>query len=422
MITNILILLLFLAPTVQYRVEVGSFSFALMEPITLLISTALLTWQIIARRRLVLVNDTLIFLCLGMVLWAMLIRPLDADWKHGLSDIRDWAIPVLGYAALTSSIRQGWRRWSLLLLVAVFLQALLGIYQHFADTARLFVAESAAYKTGFEVSPETSQLALVSFAVGMFSHPNGYAIYLFIGLMIALGRSASGRLRWLKIAMIIPIVLALFWAYAKASLLVMAFAVLLFFVQRSLKSNRVFLITIGAGLLAGVCALAVASRLVPDALLETLYWRFGLWRAALELIGRQPTILLFGNGMGDFAQHAYYGQPHNVYLFLLLQYGLLGLCWVVLVLVSILHRGWYARRHGWMRREPLLAAYWLALLGFFLIGMVESTLLDIESRMLFLLVAACFSGLAREIKATSVSMPAREIGYAGTAVAYSRLI
>jgi O-antigen ligase len=329
---------------------------------------------------------------------------------------------VLGYVALTSTVRKGWRRWSVLLLAAVVLQALLGIYQHFTDAARPFVTTSAAYKTGFVVSPETSQLALVSFAVGMFSHPNGYAIYLFIGLMIALGWSANGRLRWLKIMLIVPLALALFWAYAKASLVVMAFAVILFLVQHWVKSSRLLLMAIGAVLLVGVATLVVASQLVPDALLATLHWRIGLWRTALELIGRQPMILLFGNGMEDYAQHAYYAQPHNVYLFLLLQYGLVGLCWVALVLVSIWRRGWFARSRGWMHHEPLLAAYWIALLGFFLIGMVESTLLEIESRMLFLLVAACFSGLARELKATSIPMLARGQGYAGTTAAYSRPI
>jgi hypothetical protein len=47
-------------------------------------------------------------------------------------------------------------------------------------------------------------------------------------------------------------------------------------------------------------------------------------------------------------------------------------------------------------QEPLLAVLWIYLLGFFAIGLVESNLLGVEIRMLFLIFSACFSGLLRE--------------------------
>src|SRR5207253_343125 len=102
------------------------------------------------------------------------------------------------------------------------------------------------------ISPETSQLALVSFAVGLFSHPNGYAIYLFIGLMVTLGWHAVGRRRWLKTVLIAPIILALFWSYAKASLVVMVFALIWFWLERRLKSTRALIAVTGAVLLVAV--------------------------------------------------------------------------------------------------------------------------------------------------------------------------
>jgi O-antigen ligase len=421
MMTDLLLLLLFLAPTIQYRVETGSVSFTLVEPVVLLVSGVLLAQQLVRRRRMVIVNDPLVFLCLGMACWAAFLGPWAADLKHGLSDIRDWAIPVLGYVVLVSTIRHGWRRWIALLLVAVVLQALLGIFQHVTNSARPFVADASAYKTGFDVSPETSQLALVSFAVGLFSHPNGYAIFLFIGLMVMLGWRAIGYWRWWKMALLIPIGLALFWAYAKASLLVMVFAVIWLWLQRWLISSRALLVMTGAFLLAGACGLWLAAQYVPAALLGTLYWRVGLWQTAFELIREQPMILFVGNGIDDFARQAYYGQPHNVYIFLLLQYGAIGLLWVMLIMSVIWRRGWRARREGLFAREPVLAALWIALLGYFAIGLVETNLLDIENRTIFFLAVACFAGLVRELRAETPSAVTREgQAYAGTAIAYSR--
>jgi len=49
-----------------------------------------------------------------------------------------------------------------------------------------------------------------------------------------------------------------------------------------------------------------------------------------------------------------------------------------------------------MRSEPVLAALWFGLLGHFAIGLVESNLMGIENRAIFMILLACFAGLARE--------------------------
>ncbi|HEX5689973.1 MAG TPA: hypothetical protein VFX76_08220, partial [Roseiflexaceae bacterium] len=375
--------------------------------------------QLLRRRRVAILNDSLLFLGLAMVVWVALIRPWSQDWQHGLSDIRDWIIPVLAYVALVSTIRDGWRRWTLLLLFVVLAQALFGIYQHVTDSARPFISQGAEFKTGFAISPETSQLALVSFAVGTFSHPNNFALYLFVGLMVLLGWRTTSWWRLLKPVLLVAIVLALFWAYAKASLVVMAVAIVIFWVQRWFRSGRVLLLATGIGLLLLVVGLLIAARLIPAVLLGTLYWRFGLWEAAIRVMGEYPAILLVGNGIESFAQQAYYGQPHNTYLFMLLEYGMFGPLWLLAVMCVIGIRGWRARSHAWLRREPLLSALWIALFGYFAVGLVETNLLDIESRMIFFLVIACFTGLARELRAeTRRAVPPPEQPYVSTALTY----
>ena len=373
MIQQALILLLFLAPTVQYRIELGGVSFALLEPVIVLLSSLLLAHQIVSWRRLVILKEPLIYFFSFIALWALLVRPWADDWTHGLSDIRDWAIPLLGFVVLVTMIRQGWRHWITIFLLLVWLNAFVGIYQHLTDSFRPFVTATAAYKTGFTISPEdASRLDLVSFAVGFFTHPNGFAMYLFAGLMLSLGQLAKSRKWWIGLGLLLPIALALFWTYAKASLLVMGGAVVVFWLHHWVKSGTIFLIILSLGLITGVIALWLAIPYIPPALLQTFWWRVGLWQIALRLVSEDPAILLRGNGLGLFPQQAYYGQPHNLYLYLLLEYGLPGLLWSLLLGWHLMRRGWRARRMGLLGREPMLAALWIFLLGYFAIGLVES--------------------------------------------------
>jgi hypothetical protein len=396
--TNILVLLLLIAPTVQYRVELGSISFALMEPITIFVAGILIIKQIVNRQKITIAKDTMVFLFMVITLWSFVIRPWAIDWQHGLSDVRDWAIPLLGYIVVVSTVRGRWRKWIGVFLTWVILLSILGIYQHFSPTTRPFLNELATAKTGFTVaSTDESRLQLVSAAAGFFAHPNGYAMYLFLGLMVALGWLVSDKRRWYKIFIVFLITLALYWAYAKASLIVMAFAVVWFWLQHWFKRGSQALSLMGGIILSALPAAWIMLHFLPTAILYTYYWRVRLWNISLETIQTHLHTLLVGNGMDIFAQQAFYPQPHNVYFYLLLDFGLAGLVFVALVIRNLWVRGWRLHQRGLLRREPLLAGLWTALLGIFIIGLVESNLMGIENRMIFLLTVALFTGLEREI-------------------------
>lgn len=401
-VKNLLIFLFFAAPTIHYRVEMGGFSFALMEPVVLFVSVALLAHQIVSWRRLVILKEPLAFLFAAITLLAFVIRPWDSNWQHGLSDVRDWFIPLLGFVVFLTTIRRGWRHWVTIFLALVWFNALVGIYQHFTDSFRPFISELAAYKTGFTVLQEENRLILVPFAVGFFSHPNGFAMYLFVGLMMALGKFYKSKKKQKAIlfaVVLLPIALSLYWTFAKASLLVMVGAISLFWLERRVKSNPILLAIMGAGLMTSAVVLWQVAQYAPPALLATFWWRVGLWQTVLVTIGTHPVILLLGNGLESFAGVAYYGQPHNLYLYLLLEYGLIGLMWGIALVWYLWRRGIYIRRVGWTTSEPMLAAIWIGLLGYFVIGLVESNLMGIENRMIFMTVAACFTGLVREMTA-----------------------
>ncbi len=401
----LLIVLLFFAPTVHYRVELGLFSFAVLEPITLMVVAVFFSHQFITQKRIVILRDPIAHLFIAITLWAILVRPWSMDWKHGLSDIRDWAVPTLGFLALTSTVRCNWRRWIWVYIIIVWFNALFGIYQYLTDGFRPFVTAAAEQKTGFTVAPGANQLMLVSYAAGFFANPNGFAMYVFPGLMIGCGFLVQGGNRLMKLTIVTTISLALYWSYAKASLLVTAAVMPLFWIQRRLRSDYGLLAIIGAGAIAALAGLWIAVQVVPPIFLDTIWWRVGLWETAIEIFSERPSLIFTGNGMDQFASQAYHGQPHNLYLYMSLEYGLFGLIWVVVLGSHLFRRGLKLRRLDWEENEPLLSAIWLALLGYLCVGFVESNLMGVETRMLFALLAACFVGLSHEVETKTQPSP-----------------
>src|SRR5688500_9740634 len=80
--------------TVDYRVELGPLSVAVVEPVVLLVAALVLLPKLLRREPLNWRSP--LFVMFGaMLAWAVLIRPFAPDWKHGLSDVRDWFLPTL---------------------------------------------------------------------------------------------------------------------------------------------------------------------------------------------------------------------------------------------------------------------------------------------------------------------------------------
>jgi O-antigen ligase len=420
---TLLIALLMLAPTIQYRVEVGPASFMLLEPVTLAVAAILVLRQLWRRGSIYVLRDPMSGLLVALCGWCVLSTLWSSHLTRSLSAARDWIVPTIGYIVLLSSARRGWRRQVTIFVAILSLQALIGVYQHATDSSRPFVTALAAYKTGFSVSPDTAQLQAVSFAVGLFTHPNAFAIYLFFGLPLLIAWPARGWRRLPQWALVALVSVCLYWTFAKASLVVMAAALCWYGLQRLVRSRLLLALLTGLGVLGGALLAVTLSRLLPGVFLDTFYWRAGLWATGLQVIAREPWILLTGDGVIVFGQVAYYGQPHNVYIYLLLENGLPGLVWALAALGLIWRQGSYGRRTGLFAREPRLIALWTAQIGFFVIGLVESNLQGVEGRMLFLIVYACFNGLLREVWAEMAPAPAKDRpGYGSATAPRPRLV
>ncbi len=395
---NIVLFLLFLSGTVQYRFIGGQVSFALLEPIVLFVASLLLLRILFRNEGIQVPRDRILLLLSMLMLWVCIIRPWAEDWKGGLSDLRDWAIPAIGFLILLCLVRRGWRKWTGVFLVAVVIQAILGIYQHATDSSRPFIDIAMVSKMGYGQQEGDVLSPLVSFAVGLFAHPNGYAMYLLAGLMIAIGLVGSRKRRVLSTCVSVPVAIALYWSYGRSAVGIAVVAVFWFaWYQHSVTRRMTTVLLIGA--VAGAFLFGWGNLVATiSATLGNLYWRVGLWKTAVDVINSNPAILLLGNGMEEFGRQAYYGQPHNVYVYFLLQYGAVGLALLLGVVANLWRRGMRALKDGLARREPLLVGVWLALLGFFGVGLGESNLMGIENRQNLLMIVVLFIGLEREVR------------------------
>jgi len=390
---------LFSAPTIQYRIDWGTASCALMEPVVLIIVGILIVDRALRSGSIELTDSGMVLLLSALISWAFIIRPWSQDWQAGLSDLRDWIVPTFVVFSLLAVEKRGWRRWCAVFLAAVFFQALLGIFQHVTDSTRPFIETEMVHKIGYTFPGEDEQLSFVPFAVGLFAHPNGYAMFLFAGLLMTAGMWSSRRNRAGLLIVGLAIAAGLFWSYARSSIIVAILALTWYVLHRRAVSRRMAVAITGCVAFVAVVIAWWNAASVPDAIFGNLRWRFGLWEAALEVVRANPSVLLLGNGMDRFAQSAYYAQPHNMYIYFLLQYGLLGLIWLGAIFVILWRSGQRALQSGLFRCEPILAGLWLTLMGYFGVGMTESNLMGIEARQNFLMVAVMFIGLQREVSA-----------------------
>jgi len=426
--TQLLLFLIFLAPTIQYRVVLPWFSFAAMEPVVLLASAALILRSRVRGEALRLPRTWPEIGLMALMIWVALIRPWAQDMQHGLSDVRDWVIPVVTFVSLRMTIRQGWREAVRLMVALALAISVLGVYQRATGGLRPFMSAGARFKLTADweavVGPSWDQSGIISlcelhaerarlaqqgrltddfekgadqlqdgsaFAVGLFAHPNSLGMFLSAGLMLALGWATErkDRQHWLALAVIGA---ALFWTYSIGAYVVVVVELGAYFLLRNLRSA----VVTGAIAVSSLVATVGLFAVLPSSALNPLCWRYGLWTTAFNLLSASPLILLFGNGMDHFGEVAYYFQPHNMYIQMLLEYGVLGLGLSLAVFTSVVAAGWHDRLAGLWEKDALLLASWIAVLGFLAAGMSDSVLLGIENRMIVLCYLACYLGLREE--------------------------
>lgn len=277
---------------------------------------------------------------LGLSAWAVLSWPMAKDWRYGLNDVRQLALASAVFAALMARPDLKVGRIAFLLVALAVLSAVV------ADSQRLtgwFVPRfSHTYQKDLL---DPLEGAGVPVAVGFFKNWNVFAAFIFWPFLVCLAEAAwGGRRVWAAVGVLLlgaSLILSLGRSVMAGALL--AGILLALFLSRLAPRRQVGL---GAGV-AAVAIVTVASvcATAPDSgFFLTLAMRRTLWGAAIELMRRTPPFLI--TGVGAHAVDYLQGfkalgrdDPHNLYLYMLVHYGALGLVAIVLTTGHRLEHG-----------------------------------------------------------------------------------
>ena len=394
---TILLFLFFLAPTVQYRMQLGSVTISLMEPVVLIASIFLFLREYFLKHSISLPRNRIFQSLYMMLFWVFFTQIIfSKNTMEGLSDLRNWFIPILGFVALLS-VKKDWRKWIGIYIFITFLNSLLGIYQYVTDSFRPF--QNTYGDTRLSIVFLNGGISYINtkFSIGLFAHPNTYAMYLLGGFMIALGLALSTRKIKDQI-IIIPIATAIILSYSKTSIIMLAVLLLIFgFVWLRVKTSLLSWLYFPAIILLLIGVLYGISSL-PSEIFTTYYWRVGLWKIAYEFFLQNPTVMLIGGGLNKFGDLAYYGQPHNLFVYFFLLYGLPGLIILLSILWESIRSMIFYFQTNKAKDKMMEAGLFMASVSLFAVGLTDSTLFGIENRMIFVTWLALFVGFVREIK------------------------
>ncbi|MDD1748546.1 MAG: hypothetical protein LUO89_01595, partial [Methanothrix sp.] len=295
-----LFFLLWLALTIRWRIELGGFSVAFLEPVTLFVLGIFMLNAFSPRKKPKIYINSVVLILIFFFMWIVSARTWDQNWTHGLSDLRDWGIPIVTFITILSFVRHGWRKWAILLIPIALIHSLLSIYQRFTDSFRPFASLEAIYKLDF------SGTFRPSIAVGLFEHPNSLAVFLMIAIMVAIGwmLEQPGLIRkCVPTGIILLFGVILYWTYAKAEIITLILMIFLFFSISYIHSSRKFIALYSICVVFLLAGSWYAIEQWPEKF-STIWWRIDLWHSALQILSKNPLIFLFGNGDIAFAAAA----------------------------------------------------------------------------------------------------------------------
>lgn len=386
--------------TMEFRIDLGFFSFAIVEPFVVLSAGLVLIPKLLRREPLQWRNPFLL-LFVGITFWAILIRPFSPDWKHGLSDVRDWIIPTLFLFTILNT--KDTPPYHLLtgFIAVLLLNSTLGLYQHFTDSFRPFANASTGFKTTIDGSEHAD------FALGLFDAPNGFGLYLaaatpFLWAWLRTSNNLWGRFRYLLL--FLPLA-ALYYSYARTSMLVFGVVIVLIILERLIRPTPLFIqVTTWFLTIAGLIAV-IGLNLLPHFPLRTIWWRIALWEISGITLSNYPSIWLVGNGIDRLIPISFYPQPHNLFIFMVLEYGAIGLIFTFAVLIWLVNTGLRARTQGHFTNFPALAPMWIGVFGLFLIALTETIWIGVNTRLLFVTLIGMYSLYMAEANPALVRLP-----------------
>lgn len=333
--------------SVEYRVELGVFSFTLGEV------SAVLVW-IVALLRIwnnhrIFLKKIEIVLLLTIVITSLPSVFLENDTRHALSVYRDFILPLIffiGFLLLDLSRQQVVKLLRMFVVIAAA-SALLGIVQYktgnYMWTMRPEDVIWQRFKTGFIRDSTVGQLLGVNdtLPVGLSATTNNFASYLVIPTTLALAlsllpsRSHSENLLW-KVSFV-SLFVALLFTFSRGSLFTFLVASLyLLWLRRRHSVSLITLLIVGCIGVLVIVLMLWGSALSWDQL-GTLKGRGAMLKAGMELLKDHPEVLFTGGFTEEYLANYYQWQLiHNLPFYAILQFGLLATSsWLLLIGVEL---------------------------------------------------------------------------------------
>jgi hypothetical protein len=324
----------------------------------------------------------------GLAIWCGVVWLLAGNWQDRMGILQSWVLCALLAYVLLVRARLNWEEIAFAFALASIPNSALAVYQHFSGIGYGY-KDLVGWIQGSAGGPKP--------VIGFFSFSNDMAAYLLWPFVISVGLAFQGPTirRILSGLCALLAALALFWTFSRTAILTAGVALVLCAIISLARNRRAALL--GLGVAALVAALAAAAVLARHTFMTLSSGRPVVWLEALQMIRSDRFFLAIGY-LDAFKGSAVspFWVPHNIYLMLWMQFGVLGVVFLLGLLSQVIWLGWTGYRE--VRSRPLLLASWSVLLAFFFIeGMATNDLLEPYSLLTFAVGICLLVGLAEQV-------------------------
>lgn len=317
-------------------------TFQLFEFFTLpLLGLLIVNLFIESKRILLLKREDIPYLL--FILWAISISIFAFDTFHALSRAKDFFMAWILFVSTRNLNASHVRKVLIFVLFVAIVWSIFGAMQMLeldpwfgSDLGKLFKV-AVSWKT--VVNPITGEMKDTAFAQGIYLYPQNYTYYVLIPLFV-FGGMATKRKRW--IPMFLLTLIAMIGSGSK-TFYIMVFLWLLWLFFKKFKFNNL-LATIASMLVVfggGVIGILLLNWDHVLSTIGNLVWRIEQWSDTTNMLLVNPVVIFTGHGT-EYLEQIYsrfqYPNPHNAFLYFLIEYGIVGLSLFAYFVVSVLKK------------------------------------------------------------------------------------
>jgi O-antigen ligase len=272
------------------------------------------------------------WLYLFFVINMAIMVPFARDQLHAISRVKDFILAGFLYFSLTRS-GFGKKQLRYLLWISVLFAsfwALIGIMQWAGIDAiplklldLVFLSSRAQLKTFVDIS--AGEVVMANFAHGAYAFPQTFVYYLVFPFFISIGMWGKSKLYMVASSLIFTAVIGTLSKTFLLLFLVVITSVLIYRVFRNYTVASLLLLGLGIFTLLSIVFFGNLEFWVRA--LATFTTRLEMWQDVGTLFLSKPSVLLVGHGTEElYYQYSrfHYPNPHNMFLYLLAEYGIIG--------------------------------------------------------------------------------------------------